>query len=86
MNRADDLTDLFAPPPASPAQPLEYRQGVIVTWNAGTAENTVQVGGTIFTNLPVFTPAVAHMAAGVVVGLITAGPSWMILGPITDPS
>lgn len=86
MNRGDDLTDLFAEPPPGPAQPVTYRQGVIVSWDAGSAANTVQVGGAIFTNLPVFAPAVAHIGEGSVVGLVTAGPSWMILGPITDPA
>jgi hypothetical protein len=86
VNRGDDLTDLFAEPPASPAQPVEYRQGIVTVWDAGTAANTVQVGGAVFDNLPVLTASVAHIAEGSVVALVTAGPSWMILGPITDPA
>lgn len=86
MSRDVDLADLFAAPPAAPAQPVEYRQGLVTAWDAGTAANTVQVGGATFTNVPVLTASVAHIAEGSIVGLITAGPSWMILGPITDPA
>lgn len=86
MNRADDIADLFADPPAPPAQTVQYRQGLVTDWNPTTAASVVRVGGTDMVNLPVFTPAVAHIVEGSVVGLITAGPSWMILGPITDPA
>jgi hypothetical protein len=84
--RRDDLTSLFAPPPAGPSQDVGYRQGVVLSWNPDTAENTVRVGGATLTNLPILNSFEALLiSAGAVVGLITAGPSWAILGRITIP-
>lgn len=69
---SDDLTPLFAPqqPPAG----MGFRQGIIVEWNPLTAENTVDVGGTLMTNLTVFnTSEIKVLAPGDTVGVAVVG-------------
>ncbi|MEV0214302.1 hypothetical protein [Micromonospora sp. NPDC050695] len=83
---SDDLTPVLA---AQPAPGVGYRQGVIRSWNTQTAENTVDVGGTLVTNLPILnTNEAVLLAPGDVVGILsTGGPvsSWAILGRLTIP-
>jgi hypothetical protein len=63
--------------------PLAFRQGVVVTWDQTTGENTVNVGGTVLTNLPALTTSeVTSLAAGDVVGLLRSGPQFFVLGRI----
>jgi hypothetical protein len=65
------------------APPLAFRQGVVVTWDQTTGENTVNVGGTVVANLPVLTTSeVTSLAAGDVVGLLRSGPQFFVLGRI----
>lgn len=81
--RSDDLVPLLAP---APGPAVGYRQGLIVTWNPDTAENTVLVGRSLMTNLPILnTSEAAILAAGDVVGILTAGRTWGILGRFTIP-
>lgn len=81
--RSDDLVPLLAP---SPGPAVGFRQGVIITWDADTAENTVLVGNSVMTNLPILnTSEAAILAAGDVVGILTAGQTWGILGRFTIP-
>lgn len=81
--RSDDLAPLLA---ASPGPAVGYRQGVIVTWDPDTAENTVSVGGTLFTNLNILNTSEASiLAAGDVVGILTLPGTWAILGRLTIP-
>ena len=83
MARSDDLVPLLA---AKPAAGVGFRQGVVLTWDQTTAENTVSVGGAVLTNVPVLnTSEAVSLTAGAVVGLLTSGPSWFILGRITIP-
>lgn len=85
MASADDLTPLFTAA-ADRGEAVGYRQGVLTAWNAGTAANTVVVGGTPLTNLPVLNTA--GLTAGVVVAVLAAGArrdSWLILGRLTIP-
>lgn len=82
--RTDDLAPLFAPPPAAG---VGYRQGVVVAWNPTTAENTIDVGGALIDNVPVLnTNESLLLAPGDVVGVLTAGQSWCILGRLTIPA
>lgn len=68
-----DLTPLFAPG-SDPAAGMGFRQGVIVEWNPLTAENTVDVGGTVMTNLTVFnTSEIRVLAPGDTVGIAVVG-------------
>lgn len=81
--RSDDLVPLLAP---APGPTVGFRQGVIVTWDQATAANTVLVGRSILTNLPILnTSEAAILAAGDVVGILTAGQTWGILGRFTVP-
>ncbi|MEV6366217.1 hypothetical protein AB0L86_04905 [Micromonospora musae] len=87
MNYAgDDLTPLLA---AQPATGTGFRQGVIRSWNAATAENTVEVDGVLLSDLPVLNTSEALLLApGDVVGILTTGGaagSWAILGRLTVP-
>lgn len=84
---ADDLTDLFAPPPAGPSQPMYYRQGVIQTWNPVTLENTVAVAGTVLANLPVLGVAeAASFTPGARIGIMRVGETWAIIGRFVTPA
>lgn len=81
--RSDDLTPLLAP---APGPSVGFRQGVIVTWDQATAENTVRVGSSLLTNLPILnTSEAALLEPGAVVGILTAGRTWGILGRFTIP-
>jgi hypothetical protein len=63
--------------------PVTFRQGVVVTWDISTGENTVNVGGTVLSNLPVLTTGeVTSLAAGDVVGLLRSGTQYFVLGRI----
>lgn len=81
--RSDDLVPLLAP---KRGPVVGYRQGLIVTWNQETAENTVYVGGTLMTNLTILnTSEAAILAPGDVVGILTSGYTWGIMGRYTFP-
>lgn len=83
---ADDINDLFAMP-AGPAQPMSYRQGRIVTFDQTTLQNTVSVGGTTLTDLPVLGVAeAASLTAGSVVGVMVVGSTWAIIGRMVTPN
>jgi hypothetical protein len=85
--RSDDLVPLLTPARGVPSgPPVGFRQGVIVTWDAETAENTVLVAGAIMENLPILNTSEASiLTAGDVVGVLTAGPTWAIMGRFTYP-
>lgn len=84
---AEELDPLFDPPPEPGAQPLSYRQGRIVTFNLATLENTVQVGQTVLSNLPLLGVAEADtLAAGSVVGLLVTGAEYAIVGRFVRPN
>jgi hypothetical protein len=75
--------------PNTPSLPVSYRQGVILTWNTATLENTVRVGGPggpVFENLPVLGVAeTATYQPGDVVGLINLGWTLAIIGQLVIP-
>jgi hypothetical protein len=79
----DDLVPLLIP---SNAPTVGFRQGVVLAWNQDTAENTVQVAGSILTDLPILNTSEAQLLEpGAVVGIMTAGSSWFVMGRITVP-
>ncbi|HEY9415923.1 MAG TPA: hypothetical protein VIQ30_14260 [Pseudonocardia sp.] len=80
-----DLTPLFAALAGASAG-VGFRQGIVRAWNPTTAENTVEVGGVLIDNVPVLnTNESLLLAPGDVVGVLTAGQSWCILGRLTVP-
>ncbi len=81
--RSDDLVPLLAEPKG---KSVGFRQGVVVSWNPDTAENTVLVGGTVLENLPILNTSEANiLATGDVVSILTSGSTWGILGRMTIP-
>jgi hypothetical protein len=82
--RSDDLVPYLAKPDPGPG--VGFRQGTIVSWDPTTAENQVLVGSSLMTNLPILNTSEASiLAAGDVVGILTAGRTWGILGRFTIP-
>ncbi|MCM4080404.1 hypothetical protein [Paractinoplanes hotanensis] len=82
--RSDDLVPLVVP---SSAPVLGYRKGVVIAWDGVTFANTVQVGSTVLTNLPVLNLAdSADIVPGDSVGILTFGSSWAVLGRFTVPT
>lgn len=83
---SDDLTALLQTPPVDDSG---FRQGVLLTYNASTGANTVNVGGAILTNLPfVLEGGVFNLVPGNVVVLMKLRSAWAILGrvvPVNDP-
>ena len=86
MSTQDDLAALFLPPPAGAGTPMTYRQGVVVAWNPETAENTIRVGGTDLTDIPILGLGQGTtLRVGDVVGLMLVGSSWAIMGQLVIP-
>lgn len=87
MAATDDLTSLFTAAPVGPAPNIRYRQGIILTWNPTTLENTVLVGRTEMRNLPVLGVAeAASYREGTVVGLAVIESTWAIIGRFVVPA
>lgn len=88
MMAADDLAPLLAKqPPAT----VGFRQGRIIAWNPITAENVIDVAGSLMTDLPILNTAEAGLLApGDVVGIEVVGSggaqTWYIKGRITIPN
>jgi hypothetical protein len=84
--RSNDMLKILKPDPAASGRNVAWRKGVIVTWNRDTAENTVLINGVLVENVPILnTSEAAILAAGDVVGLISFGSTWGILGRFTIP-
>lgn len=82
--RSTDLVPILAG--LNGGRGMGYRQGTIVTWNPDTAENSVLVGATVIDNLPILNTSEASLLqAGDVVGIISSGSSWAILGRLVIP-
>jgi len=79
----DNLATLFAA-----AQPgVRFRQGTVLTWNANTGENTIDLAGGTLTNVPILNTAEAiALKAGHVVGLLGQGSAWFVIGRVTAPN
>lgn len=81
--RSDDLVPILT---KKPAPGVGYRQGVIVSYDQNTAENVVLVDGSLVENIPILnTSEAALLAADDVVGIMTVGGTWAILGRFTYP-
>lgn len=89
MSAVDDLAAMFLPKPGGPAQAMRWRQGVVEAFNTGTLANTINIGGTSFSNVPVFVHnGTSSIAVGDVVAVIVigdGGQSMFVLGKITQP-
>lgn len=85
--RSDDLVPFLASPSAAGgSKGVGWTKGVIVSWNQNTAENTVLVRGVLVENVPILnTSEAAILQAGDVVGLLSFGSTWGILGRFTIP-
>lgn len=89
---ADNLDPLFLPPPASPSMDLRYRQGIVITFDPVTLANTVQVGDTVVSNLPLLGVGEATLLApGAIVGIISVlsergTATWAIIGRMVIPN
>jgi len=85
MPGTSDLVPLFTAPEGN-GKGVTFRQGVIVSWDSQTAENIVNVGGSLLVNLPVLnTSEAAILTEGDVVGILVSGSTWGILGRFTIP-
>lgn len=81
--QADDLASLFP----KPAPGVGFRQGLIIAWDPDTGSNQVSVAGTVLFDVPILNTGEAiALKAGHIVGLLTFGGSWFILGRITPPN
>lgn len=96
MTGLGDLSTLFASAPAQGSQDMRYRQGVIQTFNQSTLQNTVLVGGSVFTNLPILGVGESTLLVpGSVVGLLvigenddpnSGGKTYAIIGRLVTPN
>jgi hypothetical protein len=80
--RPGDLTPFLTPPPESP---VDFLQGVLTAWNAGTFANTVDFGGGLTqTDLPIVGDPAA-LTVNDVVMVLRLRTRYFILGTITTP-
>jgi hypothetical protein len=78
-----DLTSLFPQPTSAD---LGFRQGKIVTFDAVTGENSVNVGGTIIENVSLLNITGATLLQpGDIVGLLRSRTQYFIMGRIAVP-
>lgn len=92
MGIPSDMSSLFSRAPSGPSQDVRYRQGVIVTFDANTLENTVLVDEGLLTNLPLLGVGEATLLApGAIVGIVVIGDNnrgktMAILGRFVTPN
>lgn len=85
MTRPDDLAPLFQAMAADGQ--VEFRQGIIVTWDAATGHNSVDVGGAILQDLPCLNIGdFVVLNPGDVVGINKVGNTYFIVGRIQLPA
>lgn len=86
----NDLSSLFADEPEGPSHEVRYRQGQIVTFNQTTLQNTVMVGSTLLTDLPLLGVGEATLLVpGAVVGIHVVGDAvkqMYIAGRVVTPN
>lgn len=82
-----DLTPLLIGAANPGTGGVGFRQGVVVSWDQNTAANTINVGGTELSNLPILnTSEAVTLSPGDVVGLLTITNQFFILGRLTIPA
>lgn len=82
-----ELDPLFEPPADGGTQQLLYRQGTIIAFDLVTGDNVVNVGGTQMQDLPLLGIAeAATLAPGSVVGIVSTGKEYAILGRFARPN
>lgn len=82
--RSDDLVPLLAA--RNNGAGVGFRQGVVIAWDQDTAENSILVGDAVIDNLPVLNTSEASLLVpGDIVGVLTAGASWAIMGRLIIP-
>lgn len=80
---AEDIVPLFDP--SAPA--VRFRQGQIVAWDPATGSNTIDVGGSTLTDVPILNTGEAiALKAGHIVCMLGQGMSWFIIGRVTPPN
>ena len=76
------IADLFV----SSGSHVDFRMGTLASWNSTTGENTVTVGGSTLTDLPVLqTTALPTLTEGDVVGLLRVRNQFILLGKVEKP-
>ncbi|WP_133850815.1 hypothetical protein [Labedaea rhizosphaerae] len=71
---------------AQGAQPIGYRQGLIVQYNPQTGENVVRVAGVDLVNLPTLVQGYGTvLRVGMPVGVLIVGSQMVILGRLAIP-
>lgn len=82
---SDDLSSLFGPAATGPALPMSFRQGVLTAFNSDTGANTVTLGSSTLTNLPMLvTGAEIGLTAGDNVLLSQMGNTYLIIGKVAS--
>lgn len=82
------MQDLFLPPvaPASGAQPMTFRKGVVIDFDPATGENVINVAGSNLTNLPMLVSgSETTLVPGHTVGIAVVGTTMFILGRVALP-
>lgn len=83
MGSASDITTLF---PQDGEAEMGFRQGVVLSFDPVTGENTIIVGGTVLTDVPILNMSGATLLlAGDVVGLLRSQTTYFIVGRIVTP-
>ncbi|GAA1549994.1 hypothetical protein GCM10009804_03220 [Kribbella hippodromi] len=79
----DNIATLF-----DAGQPgVRFRQGTILTWDANSGANTIDLAGGTLTNVPILnTGEAVALKTGHIVGLLGQGSTWFIIGRVTLPS
>lgn len=82
--RSDNLVPLLAAENAGAG--VGFRQGTVVAYDQDTAANIVQVGNSLIENMPILNTSEASLLVpGDVVGILTAGGTWAIMGRLVIP-
>lgn len=81
----DSLTSLFVPAPAGPALPSGYRVGRVLAFDADDGSNSIAIGTSTLTNLPLLaTGAEIAIEAGDNVLIMQLGNQPLIMGRIAE--